>query len=217
MGFFNKLQFWKKSSDDFLPDSGDASGGYDSSFTGTPEQSGFSQGNSEQGMTGQQAGDLPPLDMSSNDPQQQYAQNYNPGAQGQEAQGQFIDPNSHMGQQQQAQDPFQNQQSPQQQSANDQVTMSSDDGDRRIGKHLAEEYMKHQRQESGPGFHGSGSGVQASANQNPGSKGSGGGTIEHSLELINVKLDSLKNGMDAMSQRLLKIENDLEKERKRNW
>lgn len=206
MGFLDKLQFWKKShSDDLFSDVGDQNMNFDNSFTGTDEQSGFSQGVDSQGVTGEQ-GELPPLDRSNNDPQQQSGQQFDPSMQGQN-QGQFVDPNAHMNQQQQAQNP---QQSPQQQGDGNQVTMQTENGERKIGKQLAEEYMNHQSRSS----------QGAAAQQQQGQQNSGNGnppSIEHSLELVNVKLDSLKNALDAMSQRLLKIENELEKERKRNW
>ncbi|MFP4119103.1 MAG: hypothetical protein ACLFTH_03550 [Candidatus Woesearchaeota archaeon] len=210
MGFFDKLQFWKKSSDDFFTES--ANSGIDESFTGANEQSAYSHGNHDSGISGQQAGELPPLDMSGNDPQQQYAQNYNPNLTEQDSQGQFVDPGAHMNQQQ-GQEQMQSQPQFQQQMAtDDQVTMTTENGERRIGKHLAQEYMKHQRQDQGS------TSQETGGQQNTGVQGSAShSSLGHSLELINVKLDSLKNAMDAMSHRLLKIENDLEKERKRHW
>ncbi|MGM5480861.1 MAG: hypothetical protein ACQESE_00455 [Nanobdellota archaeon] len=218
MSFLDKLQFWKHSEkDDMFSDSG-SDMDFDTSFTGANEQSGFSQGMDSQGVTGQ-SGDLPPLDMSSNDPQQQAGQNYDPMQQNMNSDS-FVNPNAHLNQPQ-AQDQNQ-QQFPQQQTGSEQVTMATDDGERKIGKQLAEEYMNHQsRYEQGASGQQNISGPDSVQQGNQGmasQQGYGGKpTLEHSLELINVKLDSLKNATDAIAQRLLKIENEIEKERKRTW
>ncbi|MGM5480099.1 MAG: hypothetical protein ACQESC_01430 [Nanobdellota archaeon] len=207
MSFFDKLQFWKKSDDlSSDPFSSDA----DSSFSGADDST--NQSISDKNFS---QGELPPLDSSSQQTGSADFEN-DPG---------FMDPNAHASgdntptddnQPQPNQYPQEGQSQagqPQQNNSDDTVMMSSDEGDRPIGKELADKYInsesrydvsqnKNQRQATNQPSQ------QTSNSKKP---------IEHSLELINIKLDSLKNALDAISQRLIKVENELEKESRRRW
>ncbi|MFW6378398.1 MAG: hypothetical protein ACOCZV_00065 [Nanoarchaeota archaeon] len=206
MGIKDKLQFWKRSSEDSFSGSDDFSKDLDQSFTGSDAQNGFS----DQGVTGQgNPGDIPPLDMSSQQDDQAFM---DPNQAQQMPQSQQQDTNPYLQQQSGPSFPAQDPQSQQGMQQPDQVTMQTENGEKNIGRGLAEEYIRNSEQRENQN--------QQGVRRPPGTAQSQQGhtpSVEHSLELINVKLDSLKNAMDAISQRLLKLENDIEKERKRSW
>lgn len=205
MGIKDKLQFWKRSSEDSFSGSDDFSKDLDQSFTGSDAQNGFS----DQGVTGQgNPGDIPPLDMSSQQDDQAFM---DPNQAQQMPQSQQQDTNPYLQQQSGPSFPAQDPQSQQGMQQPDQVTMQTENGEKNIGRGLAEEYIRNSEERQSQQQRGQQ--AQAMQQSQSGQKPS----LEHSLELINVKLDSLKNAIDAMSQRLLKLENDVDKERKRSW
>ncbi len=206
MGIKDKLQFWKRSSEDSFLESDDFSKDMDQSFTGFDAKEGFS----DQGVTGQgNPGDIPPLDMSSQQDDQAFM---DPNQAQQMSQSQHQDINPYLQQQSGPSFPAQDPQSQQGMQQPDQVTMQTENGEKNIGRGLAEEYIRNSEQREGQNQQGVWQPTSTAQSQQGRTS-----SVENSLELINVKLDSLKNAMDAISHRLLKLENDIEKERKRSW
>jgi len=197
--FIDKLQFWKKQDDYSFNDSSDPFASSSPSSSPSPSAN----------TTTDYSSGLPPLDASANDPSALPQDSF-----GAPSESSSFDPLSGSSQ---TADPFASSAPPSSHSSSPSSSPVDSFMPARgspqtppLGKQLAQDYIE-KTDSLQPSWSGQVSSSSPSSQQAPQSK-------DQSMELLQLKIDAIRSELNAMSQRMIKIEHLLEdQKKKRSW